>query len=109
MAVSGYAIWDYKSGSSYGFDLENPLKQGRKLQPYLYVGMLRHRLSAMGGGTDAVESFGYFFPNPKTEGLRLQWTPAELRGGDDVLKNICDLIASGVFLPTTDANGLHLL
>ena len=44
-----YAIWDYKSGSSYGFDLEDPFKQGRKLQPYLYVGMLRHRTARRPG------------------------------------------------------------
>ncbi len=106
LMVSGserYAIWDYKSGSSYGFDQEHPFNQGRKLQPFLYVGMLRHRLAALGGGTDTVESFGYFFTSPKTDGLRLRWTRAELRSGDDVLKNICDLIASGIFLPTTDA------
>ncbi len=98
-----YAIWDYKTGSSYGFDQEKPFQQGRKLQPYLYVGMLRHRIATLGGGTDAVESFGYFFPTPKTDGLRLRWTRAELRSGDDVLQNICDLITNGVFLPTTDA------
>lgn len=98
-----YAIWDYKSGSGYGFDQERPFSQGRKLQAYLYVGMLRHRIAAMGGSRDAVASFGYFFPNPRTDGLRLQWTQAELRSGDEVLRHICDLISSGVFLPTTDA------
>jgi ATP-dependent helicase/nuclease subunit B len=97
-----YAIWDYKSGSSYGFDQAKPFNQGRKLQPYLYVGMLRHRLAALGGGTDAVDSFGYFFPSPQTDGLRLRWTRAELRSGDDILKQMCDLIAGGIFVPTTD-------
>jgi ATP-dependent helicase/nuclease subunit B len=97
-----YAIWDYKSGSSYGFDQQNPLNQGRKLQPFLYVGMLRHRAAAIGDGKDTVQSCGYFFPSPKTDGLRLQWTWAELRSGDDVLRIICDLIAGGVFVATTD-------
>ncbi len=97
-----FAIWDYKSGSSYGFDPEKPFAQGRKLQPYLYLSMLRHRIASTGRGTDAVESFGYFFPNPKTDGLRMRWTQAELRGGDPILKQICDLITSGAFLPTTD-------
>jgi ATP-dependent helicase/nuclease subunit B len=106
LMISGserYAIWDYKSGSSYGFDQAKPFNQGRKLQPYLYVGMLRHRLAALGRGTDAVESFGYFFPSPRTDGLRLRWTRAELRSGDDILKQMCDLMAAGIFLPTTDA------
>lgn len=99
-----YAIWDYKSGSSYGFELEKPFNQGRKLQPVLYMGMLRHRVAALGGDPDSVESFGYFFPGPRADGLRIRWTRAELRNGDDVLKNLCDAISSGLFLPTTDAN-----
>ena len=44
-----YAIWDYKSGSDWGFSQDDPFKQGRKLQSFLYVGMLRHRLAATGG------------------------------------------------------------
>jgi RecB family exonuclease len=106
LAVSGsehYVIWDYKSGSSYGFSQADPFQQGRKLQSYLYVGMLRHRLAATGHGSDVATSFGYFFPNPKTEGQRLQWTAAELKAGDDILQLICDLIANGMFPATTNA------
>ena len=65
--------------------------------------MLRHRITSMGGDADAVESFGYFFPSPRTQGLRLQWTRAELRAGDEVLRHMCDLISAGVFVATTDA------
>ncbi len=98
-----YAIWDYKSGSSYGFSKDSPFNQGRKLQPYLYLGMLRHRIKACGEDQDAVQSFGYFFPSPRTDGLRLQWTAAELQGGDDILMAISNLIADGVFVPTTNS------
>ena len=96
-----YVIWDYKSSSSFGFSQENPFNQGRKLQSFLYVGMLRHRIAATGGNADAVDSFGYFFPNPKTEGLRLRWTRGELKGGDEIVRNICDAITAGVFVATT--------
>lgn len=97
-----YAIWDYKSGSDYGYKKEDPFSQGRLLQPFLYVSVLRHRLSAIGRDADAVESFGYFFPNPRKEGLRVQWTRGQLRGGDAILQNICDAITAGVFPATTD-------
>lgn len=97
-----YAIWDYKSGSDFGFSQEDPFQSGRKLQPFLYVGMLRHRIAATGGKADAVASFGYFFPTPRTEGRKLQWTSGELKRGDEVLRQICDLIKSGVFVATTD-------
>lgn len=97
-----YAIWDYKSGSDFGYDQEDPFRQGRKLQPFLYMGMLRHRLDEMEKGGERVESFGYFFPGPRTNGRRIIWTRVQLRNGDEVLKNICDGISSGVFSATTE-------
>ncbi|MCC7334622.1 MAG: PD-(D/E)XK nuclease family protein [Pirellulaceae bacterium] len=97
-----YAIWDYKSGSAFEFSQEDPFKQGRKLQSFLYVGMLRHRLASIGKGNDVVTSFGYFFPNTKTEGLRLVWTAGDLKEGDGILQSICDLIQAGAFPATTN-------
>ena len=98
-----YAIWDYKSGSDFGFSQDDPFQSGRKLQPFLYVGMLRHRMAATGRKPDSVATFGYFFPTPRTEGRKLQWTSGELKRGDEVIRQICDLIKSGVFVATTDA------
>ncbi len=97
-----YAIWDYKSGSDFGFSQENPLQNGRKLQPFLYIGMLRHRIASLGGKPDAVTGFGYFFPSPKAEGRKIQWTAGELKRGDEILMQICDLIQNGAFIATTD-------
>ena len=97
-----FAIWDYKTGSAYGFDQDNPFKQGRKLQSFLYVGMLRHRLHSTIGKHAKVSMFGYFFPSPKMNGLRLQWTPESLTTGDEILKYIFDAIANGTFLATTE-------
>ena len=34
----------------------------------------------------------------------MQWTRAQLQSGDDVLRCICDLITSGVFVATTDSS-----
>lgn len=99
-----YAIWDYKSGSAWGFDETDPFQGGRKLQPFLYLGMLRHRISKIGGQRDSVASFGYFFPSPKTEGRRIQWTHSDLRDGDAVLRNIYDLIQRGAFIATNEPN-----
>ena len=97
-----YAIWDYKSGSDFGFSQDDPFQFGRKLQPFLYVGMLRHRIAATGGKPDSVATFGYFFATPRTEGRKLQWTSGELKRGDEILRHICDLIKNGVFVATTD-------
>lgn len=98
-----FSIWDYKSGSSWGFDPSDPFRQGRKLQPFLYAGMLKHRVVATFGKEAKVNYFGYFFPSPRSEGLRISWTTGELKKGDEVLRQIFDSIERGVFVPTNDA------
>jgi ATP-dependent helicase/nuclease subunit B len=105
LAIDGsesYAIWDYKSGSDWGFSQDDPFQKGRKLQSFLYVSMLRHRLAATGGNKDAATSFGYFFPNAKTQGKRIQWMAGELKQGDQILQNICTMIQQGAFPATTE-------
>ena len=98
-----YAIWDYKSGSDVTFKTEPVFQQGRKLQPILYIGMLKHRVEAMGEDPDAVESFGYFFPSPKTEGNRIQWGSTKLEPGWRLIEKLTQLMQSGVFVPTNES------
>ena len=98
----GFAIWDYKSGVGYGYNQSNPFRNGRLLQPFVYVSVLRHRLRQLGQPKDAEVSFGFFFPHSKAAGLRMSWTHGELKQGDAILQNICTLIASGVFIATSD-------
>ena len=74
-AVQTYAVWDYKSGGDYGYDQADPLKQGRKVQPYLYATIVAHRLREVIGPDATVEYFGFFFPGERTIGKRLRWTP----------------------------------
>lgn len=100
--VVDFSIWDYKSGSAWGFNAADPFRQGRKLQPYLYARMLRHRLVAAVAPEAKVNYFGYFFPGPKTDGLRLQWTSGELSSGDQIVGYMCDAISAGAFIATND-------
>ena len=99
-----FSIWDYKSGSAWAFDRNDPFKQGRKLQPFLYAGMLRHRIVSEVGADAKVNYFGYFFPSPKEKGLRLHWTSGQLAGGDAILSHICDAISAGAFIATNEAS-----
>lgn len=45
-AVETYAVWDYKSGSAWKYDEADPFRQGRVVQPTLYIAMVAHRLRA---------------------------------------------------------------
>ena len=103
-AAGGWAIWDYKTGGTWGYDRADPFPEGRKIQPYLYFRMVERRLRDAVGPQAAVRSFGYFFPGAKGRGERISWDAARLVAGGEVLAALCRIIASGAFAATTDAD-----
>jgi ATP-dependent helicase/nuclease subunit B len=100
----GWAIWDYKTGSSYGYDRADPFREGRKVQPWLYPRIVEARLRAALSPEEAVRFFGYFFPGLRAAGERIGWDAARLDKGGNVVARLCRLISAGAFAPTTDEN-----
>lgn len=107
-AAASYTLWDYKSGSGYGFPgpgADDPFSKGRKLQHGLYVVMLRERLAdpacELAGGE--VERFGYFFPTRAGKGRRLEWTAAQLADCTTLVRQLAEIARQGAFLPTSNA------
>jgi ATP-dependent helicase/nuclease subunit A len=103
-----YSLWDYKSGSGFGFPAtgaDDPFDGGRKLQHGLYVVMLHERLAAPGSGLagGTVERFGYFFPSRAGKGRRLQWTSGQLEGCAALVRQLAEIANHGAFLPTSSA------
>ena len=103
-ADGGWAIWDYKTGGTFGYDRADPFPEGRKIQPYLYLRMVEQRLRDTDGLEGAVRSFGYFFPGAKGRGERIAWDAGRLAAGGAVLDALCRSIASGAFAATTAAD-----
>lgn len=101
-AVATYAIWDYKSGSSWKYKQDDPFWQGRVVQPYLYVTMVQHRLRHVKGLGGEVDRFGFFFPGVKAAGERIAWSAAELSQGLATVDALCRTIAQGAFLATNN-------
>lgn len=99
-----YAVWDYKTGSAWGYDPADPFRQGRLIQPLLYVSIVSHRLRATVSEDARLANFGFFFPGRQTAGQRVSWPATELRAGLHVLEQLCRIIQSGDFLPTNDAD-----
>jgi ATP-dependent helicase/nuclease subunit B len=99
----GWVIWDYKTGSSYGFGLATPFDEGRKVQSWLYLRIIEARLRKVISPEEKVHSFGYFFPGLRAAGQRIEWETEILEAGGKVVANLCRLISSGAFLPTTDS------
>lgn len=101
-AVQTFGVWDYKTGSTWKYDPVDPFRQGRVLQPYLYVTMVGHRLREAVDAGARVEFFGFFFPGTKAVGDRLSWTPMQLANGKQILEWLCQVVRGGAFLATTD-------
>ena len=103
-AIETYAVWDYKTGSTYGYDPADPFRQGRLIQPLLYVSIVTHRLQATVSQAARLANFGFFFPGRQAAGQRVSWPATELRAGLHVLEKLCQIIQSGSFLPTNDVD-----
>ena len=118
---SAYTLWDYKSGSGFGFPTtgaDDPFVGGRKLQHGLYVVMLHERLApgaglaapgaglaapGLGLASGSVERFGYFFPSRAGKGRRLAWTSTQLEGCVTLVRQLAEIASHGTFLPTSSA------
>lgn len=99
-AVETYCVWDYKTGSSSRYNRADPFRQGRNLQPYLYLTMVAHRLQQHQGAKVRVERFGFFFPGARAAGERLHWSADQLREGSEVVTRLCQVVSQGSFLAT---------
>lgn len=96
-----YAIWDYKTGSAWKYRPGDPFRQGRVVQPALYLAMVARRLKQVAPGA-RVGQFGFFFPSAKERGRRIQWNAAQLAEGRRVLGALANVAAQGAFLATDD-------
>ncbi len=95
-----FAVWDYKTGSTYGYDRADPFRQGRVVQNLLSLRLTEARLRQTVAPDARVERFGYFFPGVRAHGERIAWTPEELAPGRGVLARLAAVAASGCFLAT---------
>lgn len=99
-----FTIWDYKSGGSGKYKQDDPFRQGRFIQNSLYLALAEARLIKKVSTHAAVTRFGYFFPNIREHGKRIEWDFINLEKGKHVLERLCRMIALGCFPFTDDLN-----
>jgi len=102
--TSRFVVWDYKLGSAYGYDANDPFIQGRRTQSLLYLKMIEAAIRKKLNPNAVVERFGYFFPTIRALGLRYDWNANTLATGMMILERLCLMIADGAFLATNDVN-----
>ncbi len=98
--VHRFMIWDYKTGSAARYAQADPFRQGRVVQPAVYIAMVEHCLKHAVKGKSEVVRFGFFFPGRRQLGSRMQWTREELADGNSVLLKLVQIVRHGAFLAT---------
>ena len=92
-----YEIWDYKTGSTWGYQETGPLNQGRQLQHALYALAAETLLQNQGDPQARVVRSGYFFASLKAAGQRIEFEQTNRKDLVGLLDNLFELLRSGVF------------
>jgi ATP-dependent helicase/nuclease subunit B len=97
-----FAIWDYKTGSSWKYHQERPFWEGRVVQHALYLELMKSHLRALRKHFPEarVERFSFFFPSERARGERIDYTPEQLAGGGAILERLAQIAGNGTFLAT---------
>lgn len=95
-SANSFTIWDYKTGSDYDYDPGDPFRGGRRIQPLLYLELVRQRLREIYPDAD-LAGFGYFFPGRRARRERYFWNASQLEGGREIVASLCEMLATGCF------------
>lgn len=97
-----YAVWDYKTGSTYAYSEAGHFVQGQQIQHAIYSLAAVEILRQQGIDDPVIDVSGYYFPSDKGEGQRFYRQPRVSRQLQRVLELLCQLMADGQFLATAD-------
>lgn len=96
-----WAVWDYKTGSAYGFEPGQYTAGGTQLQHILYGCAAEQVLAAMGEKNPVVAVSGYLFTTERSDGNFCFVRDAGRRAeGRAVVNELLDAMAAGVFIGT---------
>ena len=90
--IAGFEIWDYKTGSTFGFDDGDLLGGGAHLQWALYA----YAVEQMGAGRP-VRSSGYFFAGDRGIGRRFESIPPAPAELGALLEPLLEMVSAGAF------------
>ena len=102
-----YHVWDYKTGSSSGYEEEGYVNKGKQFQHVLYAKAIEEILKIKNLGCK-VSKCGYIFPTQRGrdsgKGCVLARDPFKEDKWLEALNCILDLIANGVFIYSDEEN-----
>jgi RecB family exonuclease len=99
-----YEVWDYKTGSSWGYKETDYYREGRQIQHFLYSAAAEILLRRHHDPKASVTRGGYYFPGPKGEGQRMERSQTWRVKAFEILDHLFVLLATGVFPSAYDAS-----
>jgi ATP-dependent helicase/nuclease subunit B len=99
-----YEVWDYKTGSSYGYKEEGHLDGCKHLQHALYGLAAESILHKRVDKKARVTRSGYFFPSPKGEGLRIHKSQDRREKVYEALRDLIAMLQRGTFPACCDGD-----
>lgn len=98
-----YHLWDYKTGSTYGYADHSCFCSGRQVQHALYAIAAEQILKDLcPGEKPRVELSGYYFPAVRGEGRQVAPVRSSRSELFQVLNNLFDILNSGSFVAADD-------
>ena len=97
-----YGVWDYKTGSTYGYQDNQYLNKGRQLQHALYAIAAEKILEQAGLSSPVVSEGGYIFPTQKGEGITYSRDQRKRQQLLSALSRMFKLLSSGTFCVTEE-------
>ncbi|KGK89159.1 hypothetical protein DP73_11425 [Desulfosporosinus sp. HMP52] len=107
-SAKGLKIWDYKTGSTFGYSDKEYFKGGRQLQHGLYALAVERLFSEkeLHANSKVILS-GYIFPTQKGEGKRVVRLQVRRDSLYEILNHLFTLLSEGTFVMTDDENDCH--
>lgn len=97
-----YGVWDYKTGSTFGYQDSQYLNKGRQLQHALYAIAAEKILEQAGRSSPVVSEGGYIFPTQKGEGITYSRDQAKRQQLLSAINQMFKLLRSGTFCVTDE-------
>ena len=98
-----FVIYDYKSSSkTEPYDPPDLFDKGRLVQHVLYMAVAGAVLGDRFGPDTVVDGFRFMFPGVRTHGREVAFGRDVIEPGLEVIRTLCTLPATGVFLATDD-------
>ena len=97
----GWIVWDYKSGSAWGYDDRGYVLGGEQLQHVLYSIAVEAMLTKAELDGSVITS-GYYFPSRRGQGKRISFAP-DPAAAIKAVGYLSEIVASGSFVHAFEA------